>query len=87
MLFSTTIALLFCISAVSINALERCPGVSNESQEDFKWKYDAAPIVAYGSVSDIKDKIVTFKVSCTLKGQLTVSSVELQQFSSYILSF
>jgi hypothetical protein len=80
MLFSTTIALLFCISAVSINALERCPGVSNDSQEDFKYKYDAAPIVAYGTVSEVKDKLVTLKVSCTLKGSLPVSTVELQQF-------
>jgi len=80
MLFSTTIALLFCFSAVSIHALERCPGPSNESQEEFKWKYDSAPIVAYGTVSDVKDKIATLKVTCTLKGQLSVSSVELQQF-------
>jgi len=81
MLFNTIIALLFCISAVSINALERCPGASSESQEDFKWKYDAAPIVAYGSVSDVKDKTVTLKISCTLKGPLPVSTVDLQQFS------
>jgi len=56
MFSSTTIALLFCISIANINALERCPGASNESQEDFKWKKDAAPIVAYGTVTDVKKK-------------------------------
>jgi hypothetical protein len=79
MLFRTTIVLFLCIFTVSINGLERCPGVSSESQEDFKWKYDAAPIVAYGTVSDVKNNIATLKISCTLKGQLLVSTVELTQ--------
>jgi hypothetical protein len=76
--------LLFCISAVSINALERCPGVSNDSQEDFKYKYDAAPIVAYGTVSNVQKTTATLTVSCTLKGQLPVSTVELTQLRTYI---
>jgi hypothetical protein len=79
MLFSTTIALFFCIFAVNINGLERCPGVSNDSQDDFKWKYDSAPIVAYGTVTDVKNNIATLKISCTLKGSLVVSTVELTQ--------
>jgi hypothetical protein len=79
MLFSTTIALFFCIFAVSIHGSERCPGASNESQEDFKDKFDAAPIVAYGSVTGVKSNTATLKISCTLKGQLPVSTVELSQ--------
>lgn len=81
MLFSTTIALCFCIFAVSINGLERCPGASSDSQDDFKWKYDAAPIVAYGTVSEVKANTVTLKISCTLKGQLPLSTIELGQLS------
>jgi len=85
MFFTTIIALLFCISAGNINGLEHCPGVSSESQEDFKWKYDAAPIVAYGTVTEIKNNNakleVKLEVKCTLKGQLTVSTLELSQFS------
>jgi len=79
MLFSTTIALLFCIFAANTNALEHCRGPSSDSQEDFQWKYNAAPIVAYGTVTDAKNNMVTLKVSCTLKGQLPVSTVELSQ--------
>jgi len=81
MFVRTTIALFFCILAVSINGLERCPGASSESHEDFKYKYDAAPIVAYGTVSDVKGTIATLKISCTLKGQLPASTVELIQLS------
>ncbi len=84
MLYSTTIALLFCMFAVSIHGLEKCPGASNESQEDFKWKYDAAPIVAYGTVSNVQKTTATLTVSCTLKGQLPVSTVELTQLRTYI---
>jgi hypothetical protein len=79
MLFSTIIALFFCIFAVNINGLEKCPGASSESQDDFKWKYDAAPIVAYGTVTDVKNNIATLKISCALKGPLLVSTVELTQ--------
>jgi len=71
--------LLFCIFAANINALERCPGPAIDSQEDFQWKYTAAPIVAYGTVTDVKNNMVTLKISCTLKGQLPVSTVELSQ--------
>jgi len=84
MFFSTTIALFFCIFSVSINGLERCPGASNESQDDFKWKYDSAPIVAYGTVSDVKNNIATLKISCVIKGQLPVSTVELTQLSDVL---
>jgi len=79
MLFSTTIALFFCIFAVSIHGSERCPGASNESQEDLKWKYDAAPIVAYGTVTSVEKNTVKLTVNCSLKGQLPVSIVELTQ--------
>jgi hypothetical protein len=79
MFIPTIIALLFCISTVSINALEHCSGASAESQDEFKWKYDTAPIVAYGLVSDLKNNLATFQVSCILKGQLPVSTVELSQ--------
>jgi hypothetical protein len=65
--------------AVSIYGLERCPGASKESQEDFKWKYDVAQIVAYGTVSNVQKNTATLQVSCTLKGQLPVSTVELTQ--------
>jgi len=81
MFFTTIIALLFCISAGNINGLEHCPGVSSESQEDFKWKYDAAPIVAYGTVSEIKNKDVKLDIKCTLKGTFTVSTIEVSQFA------
>jgi len=84
MFVRTTIALFFCILAVSINGLERCPGASSESYEDFKWKYDAAPIVAYGTVSDVKNNIATLKISCVIKGQLPVSTVELTQLSDVL---
>jgi hypothetical protein len=87
MLFSTTIGLVFCIFVVSINGLERCPGASNESQEDFKWKYDTAPIVAYGTVSDVKNTLVSFKISCVLKGQIIVPTVEVTQLCSYIFEY
>jgi len=80
MYFSTIIALLFCISAVSINGLETCKGPSTDAADDFKPKYEAAPIVVYGTVSDIKDKEVTLKVNCSLKDPLPVTSVEVQQF-------
>jgi hypothetical protein len=79
MLFSTTITLFFCIFAVSINGLEKCPGASNDSQDDFKSKYDAAPIVAYGIVTDVKANVATLKISCSLKGQVLASTVELTQ--------
>jgi len=84
MLFSTSIAVFFCIFAVNINGLERCPGASSDSQEDFKLKYDTAPIVAYGTVSDVKNNIATLKISCALKGQLTVSTVEVTQLSDVL---
>jgi hypothetical protein len=73
--------------AVSIYGLERCPGASKESQEDFKWKYDVAQIVAYGTVSNVQKNTATLQVSCTLKGQLPVSTVELTQLGSYISYF
>jgi len=79
MLFSTTIALLFCLSAVSIHALEKCPGASSDSQDDFQSKFDAAPIVIYGTVSEIKNTDVTLKVNCVLKGSVPVSTVEVPQ--------
>jgi hypothetical protein len=84
MLYSTTLAVVFCMLAVSIHGLEQCPGASSESQEEFKWKYDAAPIVVYGTVSNVQKNVATLTVSCTLKGQFTVSTVELTQLRSYI---
>lgn len=81
MLFGTTIAVLFCISAVSISALEKCPGAASDSQEEFKWKYDTAPIVVYGTVSDVKNNMVTLTITCTLKGALPLTKVEVSQHS------
>jgi len=78
---TVTIALLFCISAISINALETCPGPAIDSQEDFKVKYDAAPIVIYGNVINVKDTAVTLTVTCTLKGSLSVTKIEASQLT------
>lgn len=82
MFYKTILTLIFCIFAVNINALERCPGASNESQDDFKVKYDTAPIVAYATVTDIKNNLASLKISCTLKGSLPVSTVEVTQLCS-----
>lgn len=87
MLSNTIFALMFCMFAVSINGLERCPGASSESQEDFKIKYDTAPIVAYATVTNLKNNLVTLQINCTLKGSLPVSLVEVTQLCSYILCF
>jgi len=81
MIFPTILALLFCISAASINGLEHCQGASSDSQDDFKWKHEAAPIVAYVTVTDIKNNNAKLEVKCLLKGQLTVSTLEVPQFS------
>ena len=83
MISSTTFAVVFCMLAVSIYGLEQCPGASSDSQDDFKWKYDAAPIVVYGTVSNVQKNVATLTVSCALKGQITVSTVELTQLRSY----
>jgi len=81
MIFPTILALLFCISAGSINGLEHCQGPSNESQDDFKWKHDAAPIVAYVTATEVKNNNAKLEVKCLLKGQLTVSTLDVPQFS------
>ncbi|UJR15992.1 hypothetical protein I4U23_002911 [Adineta vaga] len=77
--FIATIAIFFCISAVSIHAAEKCPGSSVDSQEDFKWKYDAAPIVVYGTASEVRNNLVSFTIKCLLKGSLTAAKLELPQ--------
>jgi len=79
MFSKTTIVILLCVLAANIAALEHCPGASDDSYEDLGWKYTASPIVAYGTpISTTKD-ILTFKVSCTLKGQLNTMTLELTQ--------
>ncbi|CAF0957826.1 unnamed protein product [Adineta steineri] len=77
-----TLALLFCISAVTINAAETCQGPAIDSQEDFKWKYDEAPIVIYANVVSVKDALVTITVNCTLKGSLDTARIEVSQLST-----
>jgi len=79
MFLPTTIALLLCLSTASIFALEKCPGASNDAYEEFEWKYASAPIVAYGTVSSVNNNIVTFKVICSIKGQLSGQTLELTQ--------
>lgn len=78
----TIIALFICILAVNIHATEKCPGVSSDSYEDFKGKYDLASIVAYGKVSSVENDIAKLTVKCTLKGSLSVSTLELTQRGS-----
>lgn len=80
----TIIALSLVILAVNIHGLEKCSGPSSDSHEEFKWKYDAAPIVAYGEVTSVQKDTATLTVKCTLKGSLPVSTVELTQLGLYI---
>jgi len=75
------IALLFCIFTVNIYGLEHCSGPAEDSLAEFKVKYDAAPIVAYGIVTDVKSNTATFKVNCTIKGHLPIPTLELSQFT------
>jgi hypothetical protein len=70
---------LFCFLIASINTLERCPGPSIDSQEDLIWKLNASSIVVYGKVTEVNGNIVTLKISCPLKGQLTESTIQLNQ--------
>lgn len=79
MFYRTIIALFIGILTVNIHAAEKCPGVSNDSIEDFKDKYDLAPIVVYGKVTGVEKDIATLEVKCTLKGALPVSTLELTQ--------
>lgn len=76
------IAFLCCIVAVNAQNLQKCPGPASDSQEDFQWKYDAAQIVAFGKAMEVNKNKVTFAVSCTLKGDLPVSTLELDQLRS-----
>lgn len=73
------IALFFCLSVVSIHALEKCPGAARDSQEDFQWKFDAAPIVVFGTVSDVRSNMASFTINCVLKGSLSLNKLELAQ--------
>lgn len=80
------IAVLFlalCLSLTSIQGAEQCPGASPmDSQEDFKWKYDAASIVAYGTVMEVKNNVAKFQVSCVLKGAMPQLTIDLPQLGS-----
>jgi len=80
MFLPTTIALLLCLSTASIFALDKCPGAANDAYEDFEWKYAAAPMIAYGTASSVNNNVVTFKVICSVKGELTTGqTLELAQ--------
>ena len=83
-MIASFLAVVLCVSAVSINAAERCPGASlAESQEDFKWKYDSVPIVAYGSVMAVQNNVAKFQIRCVLKGQLSLPSLDLPQLGEH----
>jgi len=84
MFYRLTFAFIFCILAVSAQNLEKCTGPASDSQEDFKWKYDAAPIVAFGKVAEVRNTKVIFTVSCTLKGDLPLSTLELDQLPNVL---
>ena len=76
---NTFTVFLVCFSAVSLQALNPCPGASGNSQEGFPGKFNTSPIVAYGIVSEVRDTEVAFKVRCTIKGQLTDSIIKFTQ--------
>lgn len=87
MISNTMIIFLFCFLIASINALERCPGPSDDSQEDLSWKFNASSIVVYGKVTEVNGNTVTLKISCSLKGQLTESTIQLNQVCQYTCGF
>ncbi|CAF1069590.1 unnamed protein product [Adineta ricciae] len=74
-----TLALVFCISAVNVRALDLCKGSSSDAQEEFQWKLDNAPIVVYGTATEVKNQNVTFTINCVLKGSLPVNKIYLGQ--------
>jgi len=84
MFYRLAIALVFCFVAVNsqVQSLQRCTGPASDSQDDFELKYNAAPIVAFGKVTEVKGNKATFTVSCTLKGDLSVSLITFEQFRS-----
>jgi len=84
MLTNTLFIVLFCFSIASINGLERCPGASDDSQEDLPWKYNASSIVVYGTVTEVTGNTVTFKINCALKGQIIPSTIQLNQVSNVV---
>lgn len=78
MYFSSTIALLFCLTIHQSHAAVTCPGATSKmSDEDFKWKYEAASIVAYGSVLEVTNNVAKFMVFCNLKSHLPLPEVNL----------
>jgi hypothetical protein len=79
MLSNTMIIVLFCFLIANINGLERCPGPSDDSQEDLTWKFNASSIVVYGKVTEVNGNIVTLKISCSLKGQFKESTIQVNQ--------
>ena len=81
------LAFIVCGVLQSAHALEQCPGAADDSHEDFAWKYNASSIVAFGTVSQVTDNVVTFQVSCTLKGQLTETTIQFNQFRESISSY
>lgn len=86
MFYRLAIALVFCFVAVNSqnpnSNLLKCTGPASDSHEDFEWKYNAAPIITFGKVTEVKGNKATFVVSCTLKGDLPVSSITFEQFRS-----
>jgi hypothetical protein len=79
MISNPMIIFFFCLSIASINALERCPGVSVDSQEDLTWKFNASSIVAYGKVTEVNGNTATLKITCPLKGPLLELTIQLNQ--------
>jgi len=87
MLSNPIIIFLICFSLANINALERCPGPSVDSQEDLTWKFNVSSIVVYGKVTEIYGNTVTLKINCPLKGQLLESTIQFNQVCQYIFIF
>lgn len=82
MKFFSTIAVIVCLSIFQLHAAEKCPGPAlSESQDDFKWKFDAAPIVAYGTADSVTNNVAKFQIRCLLKGQVPVTELDLPQLS------
>ena len=76
------ITVIVCLSVFQLHAAEKCPGPAlSESQEDFKWKFDAAPIVAYGTVASVTNNVAKFQITCLLKGQVPLAELDVPQLS------
>ena len=87
MLSNTIIIFLFYFLIANINALERCPGASADSQEDLLWKFNASSIVVYGKVTEVNNNTVTLKISCRLKRSINCTNHSTQSSLSVYIYF